>query len=109
MPRAKTRRECLAHRWDCKRGGGSDYVSARCAPVPKGDRGVVASVEFRAVFAHCTPAKLAARDAEHAAYLATMTPEQRCAYRDGIPTPEEQLAAIRVTSQRIRAELSEIG
>lgn len=109
MPRAKTRRECVAHRLDCALAGGSSYSSGRCSPVPKGGREPGVTVEFRAIFAHCSPAELAARDAEHAAMLAAMTPEQRCAYRDGIPTPEQQLAAIHVQSQRIAAELRSIG
>jgi len=105
MPRAKAQRECVAHRLDCKLSGGSSYSSGRCSPVPKGGR--EPSIDLSGIFT-VTPAEQARRDAERAA-LAAMTPAQRCAYRDGIPTPAEQLAAIRVQSRRILAELREIG
>lgn len=108
MPRAKARRECVAHRLDCALAAGSFHRSPRCSRVQKGGRQPGIGVEFRAIFAGVSPAELAARDAEHAAWLAAMTLAQRCAYRDGIPTSEAQLAAIRVESQRVKAELRQV-
>lgn len=124
MPRLLSRRRkgagCGYHGWSCRLGGGSEYVSEYCCPVPVGvslDRPATdedpalaelllrATARMRGITLDEARAQRARQEAEaqtHARRRARMSPAQRCA--DDDLTDDRVAAATAASRARVAAE-----